>query len=178
MLADATIARPYARAAYEAAEAAGSLESWSPALELGARMVSTPEFRQLIGNPRIEREQVLDLFSEVAGESLEEPFANFLRILIDNRRLTLLPEIAAQFDNLRRKHEQRIKVSVVSAVELSKEQREKLAERLRDRFGLEVEMETGVDSNLLGGLVVRTGDHVIDASIRGRLEKLGRELSR
>lgn len=178
MLAQATLARPYARAAFEAAESAGELDRWSAALEIAAQVAASPEVRRLIGDPRLEADQLVELFAGVMGERLTQSARNFLKVLINYRRLSLLPEIASQFEHFRRRHEKRLRVQVTSAVELSRDQRRKLAERLSRRFGSEVEMETDVDKDLLGGLVVRAGDHVIDASVRGRLEKLGRELSR
>jgi F-type H+-transporting ATPase subunit delta len=101
-----------------------------------------------------------------------------LRVLMHYRRLVLLPAIAEQFEQQRRASEQRLKVNVVSAVEMQPEQLDKLAERLKSRFGRDIELETDVDSELIGGLIVRAGDKVIDASVRGRLERLESRLMR
>ncbi|MGB0514291.1 MAG: F0F1 ATP synthase subunit delta, partial [Wenzhouxiangellaceae bacterium] len=123
-------------------------------------------------------EQLLSLFDDALDGGEDGAFQQFLKVLMHYRRLLLLPEIATQFEMLRRAREKRIKVNVTSAVELGTAQRESLAERLRERFGSDIEMETDVDEELIGGLIVRAGDKVIDASVRGRLRQLGRQLVR
>ena len=178
MLAETTLARPYARAAFDLAEKSAALESWRNALSASAEVVATESASRIIGHPKIDDGQILALFSDVLGENMIDAFRNFLNVLMHYRRLPLLPEIYAQFETLRRASEQRLKVHVTSAIELDSGQREKLAARLQQRFGAEVDMDTEVDAELLGGLVVRAGDRVIDASLRGRLEQLGRQLVR
>lgn len=178
MLAETTLARPYARAAFSLADGAGTVDSWSRALALAGSAVETEPMRKVIGHPKIDDAQIEALFEQVLGDAADASFASFLKVLMHYRRLPLLPEIADQFEQLRRSSEDRLKVNVTSAVEMEPEQLENLAERLRERFGTEIEMETQVDSDLIGGLVVRAGARVIDASVRGRLEQLGRQLSR
>lgn len=178
MLAETTLARPYARAAFELADSEGRADEWNAALDVAAAVVRDEQAAAVIGNPRIDSEQVLSLFESVLGERMDKGVRSFLTVLMHYRRLTLLPEIAAQFETLRRASEQRIKVRVTSAVEMNDEQRDRLADRLRQRLGSEIEMETEVDSDLLGGVIVRAGDKVIDASVRGRLAQLGRQMTR
>jgi len=178
MLAETTLARPYARAAFSLADQAGTVESWSALLEKASAAVQTDAMKRVIGHPKIDDARLSSLFDEVLGEAADSAFKSFLTVLMHYRRLPLLPEIAVQFETLRRASEQRLKVNVISAVEMGPDQLEKLATRLRERFGTDIEMETGVDGDLIGGLVVRAGDKVIDASVRGRLEQLGRQLVR
>ena len=178
MLSEVTLARPYARASFSLAEQAGTVESWSAALEKASGAVQTKAMQRVIGHPKVDDKSLMALFDEVLGESVDRAFRSFLAVLMHYRRLPLLPNIAEQFESLRRATEQRLKVNVTSAVEMGPDQLEKLAARLRERFGTDIEMETGVDSDLIGGLVVRAGDNVIDASVRGRLEQLGRQLVR
>jgi len=178
MLAETTLARPYARAAFSLAEQSGTLEAWSQALEYAAAAADSAPMKRVIGHPRVDERQLAGLFSDVLGQHGDRAFESFLKVLMHYRRLALLAEIARQFETLRRARDQRLKVSITSAVELGPDQLEKLAERLRQRFGSDIEMETGVDAELIGGLVVRAGDKVIDASVRGRLEALGRQLVR
>lgn len=178
MLAETTLARPYARAAFDLADKAGTTEEWSAALQLAANVAADEKAAALIGNPRVDEERLLGLFGEVLDERMDKPVKGFLNVLMHYRRLPLLPEIAAQFEMLRRSSEDRIKVRVTSAVAMDDDQREKLAVRLKQRFGSDVDMETEVDADLIGGLIVRAGDKVIDASVRGRLEQLGRSLVR
>lgn len=176
MLAETTLARPYARAAFSLADQAGSVDAWSDALGKASEAVETEAMQRVIGHPKVDDKRLQGLFDDVLGDSVDRAFKSFLTVLMHYRRLPLLPEIAAQFETLRRSSEHRLKVNVTSAVEMGKDQLEKLATRLREKFGTEIEMETGIDKDLIGGLVVRAGDKVIDASVRGRLEQLGRQL--
>ncbi len=178
MLAETTLARPYARAAFDLAEKGATVKGWSDALTIAAEAAATPEFSRLIGHPRVEDNRLLGLFEEVLGEHSEPAIKGFLKVLMHYRRLPLLPEIAAQFEKLKRARDQRLKVNVISAVEMQSDQLKHLADRLREKFGSDIEMETEVDDALIGGIVVRAGDKVIDASVRGRLERLGRQLVR
>ncbi|MEM1080741.1 MAG: F0F1 ATP synthase subunit delta [Pseudomonadota bacterium] len=178
MLAETTLARPYARAAFDLAEQSGTTEAWRQSLALAADVVETDSASRVIRHPKIAPGQIVGLFSDVLGEHLTDPFRHFLEVLMHYRRLPLIPEIFAQFETLRRASEHRLKVHVTSAIELDAGQREQLASRLQQRFGAEVDMDTDVDQDLLGGLIVRAGDRVIDASLRGRLEQLGRQLVR
>jgi len=178
MLAETTLARPYARAAFGLAHEAGALDAWSTALDQAAGIVGNDDVRRVIGHPKVDDARLVALFDEVLGENADKAFTEFLKVLMHYRRLPLLPEIAAQFEALRRASEQRLKVSVTSAVEMQPGQIEKLEARLRERFGTEIEMDTRVDADIIGGLIVRAGDKVIDASVRGRLGDLGRHLVR
>jgi len=178
MFAETTLARPYARAAFDLADKADTVEAWSNALEVTAQAVAMPEFARLIGHPKVDEDRLLALIEDVLKDGGDKSFTGFLKVLMHYRRLTLVPEIAAQFEMLRRARDQRLQVNVTSAVEMNPEQIERLAQRLRKRFGSDIEMETAVDDTLIGGLIVRAGDKVIDASVRGRLEQLGRQLVR
>jgi F-type H+-transporting ATPase subunit delta len=178
MLAETTLARPYARAAFGLADQAGTLDRWSSNLAQAAVAVDTPAMQRVIGHPRVEEAQLLGLFQEVLGDSVDRAFSSFVKVLMHYRRLELLPEIAAQFETLKRARNHKLMVKVTSAVAMEPEQLERLAVRLRERFGSEIEMQTDIDAALIGGLVVRAGDKVIDSSVRGRLEQLGRALVR
>lgn len=177
MLNRTTLARPYARAAFEAASADDTLERWSDALTFAATMVGTEEMHYLVGDPRMGGERVLEVFVEVGKDRFDEAFLNFLRIAIANGRLELLPEISEQFEEQRRQADARIKVQVVSAMPMDDEQTDRLADRLKSRFGREIEMDVEVDESLIGGAIIRAGDQVIDGSVRGRLEQLGRQMT-
>lgn len=172
-----TLARPYARAAFEAARDSDTLERWSDALAFAATMVGTDEMHYLAGDPRMGSDRVLDVFAEVGKDRFDEPFLNFLRIAMANGRLELLPEIALQFEQQRREADKRMKVQVVSAMPMDDEQTDRLANRLKARFGREIDMDVELDESLIGGAVIRAGDQVIDGSVRGRLEQLGRQMT-
>ncbi|QOC22680.1 F0F1 ATP synthase subunit delta [Wenzhouxiangella sp. AB-CW3] len=172
-----TLARPYARAAFQAARDAGALTEWRQYLTQAAEIAVTPEMRDLIDNPRISRPQLAELFAEIGGEAFDQRFKRFLHTLARNDRFELLPEIVAQFERLRREAEQRVHVQVTSAYPLETAEQQTLIDRLKMRFGREVDLEIEVDQSLIGGVVIRSGDEVIDGSVRGRLEQLGRQLA-
>lgn len=178
MQAETTLARPYARACFQLAERQAAQEQFGRELGLAAQAARDPRLQSLVGSPRVDAEQLLAVFAAVFGGELDTRLANFLKVLMHYHRLELLPEIHVQFERFRRASERRIKVKVTSAVALDDDQQHKLGERLRHKFDADIEMETDVDPDLLGGLVVRAGDQVIDASIRGRLHQLGRQLTR
>lgn len=177
MLNRTTLARPYARAAFEAARDAEALPRWSEALELAALIAGSEDMRYLSGHPRVGGDRLLELFTGIGEEKFDESFSNFLKVVITNGRLELLPEIAAQYEHYRREAEQRIRVEVISARPMGDEESDSLAERLKARFGREVDMHVKVDESLIGGAVIRAGDKVIDGSVRGRLEQLGRRIN-
>jgi len=143
-----------------------------------ATAVSDELMQRVIGHPQIRAEQMISLFDDVLGDTADASFKGFIKVLMHYHRLPLLPEIAEQFEQQRRDSEQRLKVNVTSAVEMQPDQIDRLTERLQKRFGAEIELETTVDDAILGGLVVRAGDNVIDVSVRGRLERLEHRLVR
>jgi len=172
----ATIARPYAKAAFEYARDAGSLVAWSQGLQTVAQTVADPRVDALVKNPRCAAGDIVALIAGVAGDRLDEPMQNFLRVLAENHRLPLLPEIAAQYESERAAVENTVDVEVVSAVALDAAQRGKLEGALSRRLKRQVRMHATVDAALIGGAIVRAGDLVIDGSIRGRLERLATAL--
>lgn len=181
MLNRTTLARPYARAAFEAARDDDALARWSEALGLASDIAATEEMHYLAGDPRVGGDRLLELFAGVnkdsGKDSFDDSFENFLRVVITNGRLELLPEIAIQYEQRRREAEQRIRVEVFSARPMDDKQSSELAKRLEERFGREVEMHVEIDESLIGGAVIRAGDQVIDGSVRGRLEQLGRRIN-
>jgi F-type H+-transporting ATPase subunit delta len=172
----ATVARPYARAAFAYAKQANVLPAWSQLLQTAAAFVSDERVEQLITSPNVSADQLVDLFADLNGKGSEE-IRNFVRLLGKNRRLALLPDIAAQFEVLRAELENTAAVEVTSAVPLSDEQRATLAAALKTRLKREIQMTTTVDADLIGGAVIRCGDLVIDGSLKGRLAQLQNELS-
>jgi F-type H+-transporting ATPase subunit delta len=172
----ATIARPYAKAAFEYARDANALAQWSQGLKAAAEIVADPRVAPLTKSPQWSAADLVSLITDVAGDKLDAGMQNFVRVLAENHRLLLLPEIAAHYEMLRSAVENTIDVEVVSAVPLDAAQTEKLERALSTRLKRRVRMQNAVDSTLLGGAVVRAGDLVIDGSLRGRLQRLATEL--
>jgi F-type H+-transporting ATPase subunit delta len=173
----ATIARPYAKAAFKAARGANALPAWSQGLRLAADIIVDPRASAFVKNPEFTATQAADFVIGVAGSSLDPEMQNFVRVLAANHRLLLLPEIVEHYEALRAEVENTVDVEVISAVELDAAQTEKLAKALHTRLKRQVKMRNTVDAALIGGAVIRAGDLVIDGSLRGRLEKLGTELT-
>ena len=172
----ATIARPYARAAFAHAREGKDLAAWSKFLGSAATAAVEPRVSRLIGNPHVRSEQLVELLAGVSKDSAGEGGNNFLRALAENRRLALLPEIAAQFETLRAEIENVVDVEIVSAQKIAAPQEKKLADALKRRLGREIRMHTRIDETLLGGAIVRAGDLVIDGSLKGRLARLASAL--
>lgn len=172
-----TLARPYANAAFELAREQKKYDHWSELLAFMAAVAHDGTMRAVLDSPRLSEEQAAELFISVCRERIDDLGQNFIRLLAENRRLSLLPEITALFELLRREAEGRIEAEVVSAKEISKAQVEAIAKALKTRFGREVNLTTRTDEDLLGGAIIHAGDLVIDGSIRGRLNKLSTALS-
>jgi F-type H+-transporting ATPase subunit delta len=172
----ATIARPYAKAAFEYARDTNAIERWSHGLAMAAAVVADPRVAALTKNPQMTLADLVSLVTELEGPKPDPPLRNFVHVLAENHRLPLLPEIAAHFEQLRSAVENTVDVEVVSAVPLDAAQADKLKQALSTRLKRQVRMRASVDSALLGGAVVRAGDLVIDGSLKGRLERLATEL--
>jgi F-type H+-transporting ATPase subunit delta len=173
----ATIARPYAKAAFEYAHGAHALAEWSQGLKAAAEIVADPRVTALVKDPEWLASDIAAFITGVAGDELNAGMQNFVRVLAENRRLLLLPEIAAHYEVLRAQVENTVDVQVISAVPLDFTQAEKLAAALCTRLKRRVRMQNSVDATLLGGAVIRAGDLVIDGSLKGRLQRLGTELA-
>jgi F-type H+-transporting ATPase subunit delta len=173
-----TLARPYARAAYAIARVAGATQSWSDALAFSAHAAADPRVQSLLGHPQLDRGDAVALLSPPAANAGaadlfgNDLFANFLALLADNRRLQLLPDIAALFEALRAEAERIVKARITSATTLPAAEIESIKIALKRRFGREVELETAIDESLIGGAVIAAGDVVIDGSLKGKLSRL------
>ena len=173
----ATIARPYAKAAFEYAREANAFAAWSQALARLAEIVADPRVAALTKSPQWSAADVANLITDIAGASLNDGMQNFVGVLAENHRLLLLPEIAAHYEEFRSAVENTVDVEVVSAVKLDAAQSDKLSAALTRRLKRNVRMRTSVDATLLGGAVLRAGDLVIDGSLKGRLQRLATELT-
>lgn len=177
MAESATVARPYARAAFEFAQGAKALARWGDLLETAAMVVRDARVTALLGNPKVTTLALADFVLDIAGEKADEHGRNFVRLLAQNQRLALLPEIAAQYALLRAAAENTVDVEVVSAIALSEAETEKFARALTRRLNRVVRLHPSVDPGLIGGAVVRAGDFVLDGSLKGKLERLGQSMA-
>ena len=163
-----TIARPYAEAAFAAAAEAGSLDSWLEVLDRLAVVAADPSVQASVTDPRLPVAKQVELFASFAAGA-DAGLLNFLQVLADNARLTVLPEIAGQFRDLKAAREESAEAIVVSAFPLDEDHLGRLVESLEKRFGRKIKPQVSVDNALIGGVTVRVGDEVIDASVRGQL---------
>ena len=171
-----TIARPYALAAFELAKEQNDLATWSDMLGFAAVVVSDELMQDYISNPAIGQDTLTRLVVDVCGEQLNEMGKNFVKVLVANKRLDILPEIVTLYNQHRADAERTVEAEVISAFPLSDAQKDSLIAGLKKRLGREVNLVSKVDENLLGGAIVRAGDLVIDGSVSGQLNKLATTL--
>ncbi len=166
----ATIARPYAEAVFGLAEGASALAKWSQVLAGMARSASHPEMQGWIANPNLSPRQLYDLFMSLSAGDLPAELRNFVHLLIANDRLGLLPEIHAQFVQLRNAHEGVVEAEIRTAFPLDNKQLSGLVADLERRFKRRVQPRVSQDKELIGGVRISVGDSIIDGSVRGKLE--------
>ena len=171
-----TIARPYAEAAFGIADAGGALAKWAQALDVMAGIAAHPEMREAIGNPRLTDEQIYGLFAALCGDALTAEMQNFVRVLIENGRLTLAPEIRELFLALKNEREGVVDAVVESAFPLDAAQAAALTADLERRFKRKVKAQVMVNKELIGGVRVQVGDEVLDSSVRGQLAMMATAL--
>ena len=172
-----TSARPYAQAAFEEAQILADLKGWSEMLVSLAEAISYPEVHSVVTNPRVAKSKIESLIEELSGRNANIQQRNFIRVLVENHRLLLLPEIAAIFEAFRAEAEKTINVVVDSAFELSSTQQEKIISSLKASMGRDIKLVCKVNKELLGGIVIRAGDKVIDGSARTRLGEMANALA-
>jgi F-type H+-transporting ATPase subunit delta len=173
----ATIARPYAEAAFDVADATGELAAWAGALGRLAAVASDPKVRQLLGDPGVTPEALYGVIAGAAGEVAVD-IQNFLRVLIGNGRVAVLPEIRNLFEALKNEREGVVDAEIASAFPLEAGQTAELVKGLEARFKRKVEPRVSVDKELIGGVRVAVGDEVIDGSVRGKLAAMAAALAK
>ncbi len=173
-----TVARPYAEAVFKRAQESQQLDPWSEMLTFLATVASNPQIVGLIANPRIQRARLTELLLDIAGDQLSKEGQNFVRLLVANGRTQLLPEISRLYEALKAEAQGTIEVKIYSPFSVNAVQRKKLATALKERLGKEINVSTQRDPSLLGGILIRAGDLVIDGSVRGRLQQMAATLNR
>lgn len=171
-----TVARPYAEAAFEVARDSNALQPWSDALEKLAAITADPQVASQIGNPNLSEKALLELVFGVAGEGLSTEVQNLVRLLVENERLAVLPDLARLFEERKTAAQGIRHIQIRSAYALTAAEKNKLKSTLKRHFGADVELTVEKDKTLIGGLEIRADDVVIDGSVRGRLQQLANEL--
>ncbi|GAB3395669.1 FoF1 ATP synthase subunit delta [Azotobacter armeniacus] len=176
MINNQTLARPYAKAAFEYASAANSSDAWSGMLGLAAAVVGAPEVAELLRNPRLTRESKVEAVLRLFAADVDEAFRNFIANMGEHDRLFVLPTVRELFDAYKAEAEKTLDVELETAYELSAQQLETLAAALSKRLDRSVNPRQVVNPALIGGLVIRAGDVVVDGSVRGKLSQLAESL--
>ena len=173
-----TIARPYVLAAFDQARKSNDLKGWSEVLQLASSAVENEQMRTLILNPRVQKSQLQDLLLALCGgDKLNKHVSNFFKVLVEAGRLILLPEMTAMFEVMRTEAEKSVDVLVTSAFDLNDTQKQKITAAMKKRLGREIKLNCETNPKLLGGIVIRAGDKVIDGSARTHLTELANALA-
>jgi F-type H+-transporting ATPase subunit delta len=172
-----TLARPYARAAFEIAAEQQQLAAWAETLGTLAGVVKTAKVQEALDAPGLTALAKSHILEALLGDGLSPQHSNFLRTLADNKRLALLPYIYELFLALKAEHEKTLNVEVVSAFALDLSWQETLAKALGKKLDRRINISTQLDKSLLGGAIIRAGDTVIDGSVKGRLAKLAEAMN-
>jgi F-type H+-transporting ATPase subunit delta len=171
-----TTARRYARAAFEIAEKDGNIKSWIADLQAASDVIEEPSMVRFFRDPKVGREEQLAALRRLEGK-ITPHVLNLLRMLAVRHRLYLLPAILRELASLEREAEGIVEADVTVARAISDQEKNEIAGRLQEMTGKRVELEIHMDPRILGGVIVRIGDRLIDASIRGRLERLRQEMA-
>jgi F-type H+-transporting ATPase subunit delta len=170
--------RTYAEALFEAAKDAGRLPDVHEALsDFAVAVEETPELRSVLRNPQLESTVKARILADLAGD--DEPlFKNFLMLVAEKGRAGEIEEIAREFERLMAREERRLTVELTTARELTDEEAEAIVAQIEEAAGRKVEATRSVDPAIVGGMVLQAGSYRVDASVRGRLERLRQELVR
>jgi F-type H+-transporting ATPase subunit delta len=165
----ATIARPYAEAAFEIARDANALGPWSEMLRFAAQIVTDPRVGEALDNPRLDAAAREALLLSIAGDRFNGEVRNFIRVLVEAERVGLLPQIATMFDTLKNEAELVAIATIESAYELTAEQVAEMKAALEKRFGKKIDATVTIDPKLIGGARITVGDSVLDGSVQAKL---------
>lgn len=177
MAENVTIARPYAEAIFALADPGGALDKWSRTLAVMAVVAANPELKATIANPNLSADQVYGLFAGACGDLATEA-QNLARVLIENGRLAMLPEIREIYEELKNEREGVMDAVITSAYPLASGQLAALVAALERRFKRKVDAQVHVDAELIGGVRMQVGDEVIDGSVRGKLAAMAVALTK
>ncbi len=173
-----TVARPYARAAFSyALDQDAGLAHWSKMFSLLSAAVEEPIIEEALDDPMLMSEDEAALLTTLLADDLDEAMTNFVMVLASYDRIRLIPTIKEMFELLKANHEKTIDVQVTSAFDVSDAQQSSLSSALTRMLQRDVNLETDVDQSLLGGVIIKAEDTVIDNSVRGKLEKLSQALN-
>ncbi|CAM4271386.1 F0F1 ATP synthase subunit delta [Pseudoalteromonas byunsanensis] len=171
----ATIARPYAKAAFEFAVEKKAVEAWNEMLFFAGEVAKNEQIsRFLAGSASVEKQA--EVFAQVCAEQINDQVLNLIKVMAENGRLVALPAVAQLYAEFKAEYDKEIDVDVISATQLAPEQQTNLVAALEKRFARKVKLNCSVDESTVGGLIIKAGDTVIDGSVRGKLNRLATTL--
>ena len=171
-----TLARPYAEAAFKRAKETGAAQQWSESLTFLSLVIQDQDLASIVKNPRISKQKTAQLVMEICKEQIGDEPKNLLKVLIENDKLPLLPEISTMFEQLKADDEGYVNVDLYSAYSLTKAEQGKYVAMLEKLLDKKVNATVSVDKSLIGGILAKAGDKVIDGSISGQLHQLAKRL--
>ncbi len=171
-----TLARPYAEAVFKTAIENKSVPKWSDMLEFLSLVMQDKEMTAVVINPKVNHEQLTQLLLDICQGQLSKEGVNFLKLLVQNDRLILAPQISGLYESFKAEYEGYVDVEVISAYALSKDEQKKFATMLEKKLDKKVHITSSIDKTLIGGFLAKAGDKVIDGSIRGQLQQLAKKL--
>ena len=167
----ATVARPYAKAAFDFAVENQAVDKWQVMLAFTTEVARNEQVTELLSGS-LASEKLADIFIDLCGDQIDEHAQNLIRVMAENDRLSTLPEVLSQFIQLRAVLESTVDVEVTSAIELTKQQLANISAAMEKRLSRKVKLNCKIDKSVIAGMIIRAGDLVIDGSVRGRLERL------
>ncbi|AXF77788.1 F0F1 ATP synthase subunit delta [Erwinia tracheiphila] len=166
-----TVARPYAKAAFDFAVEHQNVDSWQQMLAFATEVASNKQVAELLSGA-LAPEALAERFIAICGSQLDEPGQNLIKVMAENKRLPVLKDVLAQFIQLRAAYDATADVEVISSTTLSDEQLTKISAAMEKRLSRKVKLNCKIDKSVMAGVIIRAGDMVIDGSVRGRLERL------
>ncbi len=167
-----TIARPYAEAVFRLAKAGNTLPAWSNILQFASVVAGDERIRVLLSDPEVSTKRLGELLLGICGNKLSNEGRNFILLLVENKRVEVLPEVSDLFEQLKAQHEGVLEAKVASAFKMTDQQLKDLVVGLESKFKRKIEAKVNVNPSLIGGVKVDIGDEVFDASVRGKLEAM------
>lgn len=170
-----TVARPYAKAAFDYAVESQAVEKWHDMLFFASE-VSKNEAIKVVLSSALAAEKLAETFNNICGEQLDQQGQNLVKLLAENGRLKALPEISALFTQFKADFEKEVEVDVTSATKLTKKQQNEISASLEKRLARKVKLNCDVNADLIAGVIIKAGDTVIDGSVRSKLNRLSSTL--
>ncbi len=172
----ATLARPYAEAAFKRAKETGKTEAWSESLQFLAAVIQDKDMAVIVGNPKVGGDRLLQLMMDIAQDHIDDEGKNLLKLLVQNGKLKLLSHISVLYEQYKANDEGYVNVDLYSAYPLTKAEQHKYVAMLEKYLRKKVNATVSVDKSLIGGILAKAGDKVIDGSVSGQLHQLAKRL--